>query len=170
MSAPLPSIAGVTSATVAARFGLKGPQAPGWLAAQGIRVPGEPNHIARWSENGGGRCLRLGHGEFLVEQDHGASLPVATSEDVFVLLRSDASLVLDGPLWPRRLAQVCAFDFRRFDTAPDLVVMTLLAGISVTLVREPRPDDSTSIALRLWCDATHATYLQHCLRHLGETP
>ncbi len=44
--------------------------------------------------------------------------------------------------------------------------MTLLAGISVTLVREPRAGN-THLALRLWCDASYETYLQHCLQHLA---
>lgn len=162
------AIAGVQPA-VATRFGLKGAQAPAWLAQAGIAVPAGPNQITRWSENGGGRCLRLGHGEFLIEHDQQSASAPAT-EGVWELLRSDASFVIDGPAWPARLAQVCAFDFEQLRTAPDLVVMTLLAGISVTLVREPLPADATHLALRLWCDASYSTYLQNCLRQLGETP
>jgi hypothetical protein len=45
--------------------------------------------------------------------------------------------------------------------------MTLLAGISVTLVREPRATDDAPPALRLWCDASYAPYLQHCLQELA---
>jgi len=160
--------AGVMQPAVASRFGVKGPMAPGWLAQQGIAVPDAPNHIARWSTNGGGRCLRLGHGEFLVEHDSPATTSAA-GEDVWLLLRSDFSVVLDGPHWLPLLAQLCSYDFRRFDTDPDLVVMTLLAGISVTLAREPRSDPS-SFALRLWCDASYTHYLQDCLRHPGEAP
>jgi sarcosine oxidase subunit gamma len=160
---------GVSTPVVACRYGLKGSQAPGWLERHGVTVPGAPNQIARWSHNGGGRCLRLGYGEFLVEQDQVASRP-AEADDVWLLLRSDFSLLLDGPQWPALLAPFCAFDFQRFEAAPDMVVMTLLAGISVTLAREPRPDGASNIALRLWCDASHQHYLQHCLRHPGETP
>jgi sarcosine oxidase subunit gamma len=156
-----------TAAVVASRFGLKGPQAKRWLEQQGFAVPDAPNRIARWN---GGRCLRLGHGEFLVERDHDASRPTDTTDGAWLLLRSDFSVVLDGPTWPRQLAELCAFDFQRLHAEPDLVVMTLLAGISVTLVREPRPDDAPNFALRLWCDASYATYLMHCLQHPGETP
>jgi hypothetical protein len=162
-------ITGVTQAAVASRFGAKGPRAPAWLESQGIVVPKGPNQIARWNTHGGGRCLRLGHGEFLIEHEGSAPAPVA-GEDVWLLLRSDFSVVLDGPRWPGQLAQVCSFDFRRFETEPDLVVMTLLAGIGVTLVREPRPQDHSRMALRLWCDASYTHYLQDCLRHLGEPP
>lgn len=161
--------AGVTTAVVATRFGVKGRHAQGWLEQHGFTVPEAPNQIARWNGNGGGRCLRLGHGEFLVEQDSQASLPAA-GDDVWLLLRSDFSVLLDGPMWPRQLSQVCSFDFQRLNSAPDMVVMTLLAGISVTLVREPRPADNPNIALRLWCDASYTHYLQDCLRHLGESP
>jgi hypothetical protein len=121
----------------------------------------------RWNEDGGGRCLRLGHSEFLVEQD---AAPVPQADDAWLLLRSDFCVLLDEARWPLRLAQVCSFDFERFHAQPDLVVMTLLAGISVTLVREPRPADVSRIALRLWCDATYTQYLQDCLQHLGGSP
>jgi sarcosine oxidase gamma subunit len=91
-------------------------------------------------------------------------------EGVWDLLRNDASFVIEGAGWLQRLAQVCAFDFERLRAAPDQAVMTLMAGISVTLVREPLPTDATRLALRLWCDASHSTYLQQCLRYLGDTP
>jgi sarcosine oxidase subunit gamma len=152
---------------VAFRFGMKGPDATSWLQQHGFVVPDSPNRIARWN---GGRCLRLGHGEFLVEQDQVASRPTDTTDGAWQLLRSDFSVVLDGPSWPRQLAQWCAFDFERLRAEPDLVVMTLLAGISVTLVREPRSSESPDIALRLWCDASYATYLTQCLTHPGDTP
>jgi sarcosine oxidase subunit gamma len=181
--------AGVTACKVAARFGVKGAGAANWLAQQGLVVPLLPNHIARWHEHGGGRCLRLGNSEFLVERDvaapgatHTASAlpgapPCAThaswplpgaapgTDDAWLLLRSDASFLLDGEPWPRELAQACSFDFTRLRDEPDLVVMTLLAGIGVTLVREPAADDR--LALRLWCDASYSTYLQDCLHQLA---
>ncbi len=125
--------------------------------------------MTRWRENGGGRCLRLGNTEFLIEHDTDvASAPAqAATDGAWLLLRSDASFLLDGAPWPEALAQVCSFDFRRFHDEPDLVVMTLLAGISVTLVREPQVADAPHLALRLWCDASYSTYLQHCLQHLA---
>jgi sarcosine oxidase subunit gamma len=152
---------------VVSRFGVKGRHAPQWLQQQGIAVPDAPNHIARWSGQGDGRCLRLGHGEFLVETN--AVPPAPADDEVWLLLRSDFSVLLDGPHWPRQLAQLCAFDFQRLLASPDMVVMTLLAGISVTLVREPRPDAS-HMAMRLWCDASYSTYLQQCLQHPGGSP
>jgi sarcosine oxidase subunit gamma len=168
-------IAGITACKVAARFGVKGAGAAAWLAKQGVLVPPSPNHVARWRDHGGGRCLRLGNSEFLVEHDVAAPgtmhastpLPDAATgtDDAWLLLRSDASFLLDGPAFPRELAQACSFDFTRLRDEPDLVVMTLLAGIGVTLVREPIDDDR--LALRLWCDASYSTYLQDCLHQLA---
>jgi sarcosine oxidase, subunit gamma len=159
-------IAGVATPQVTARYGMKGTHAAGWLAQQGIAVPAAPNRATHWSGDVGGRCLRLGSSEFLVEQDAG-SVPAAPSTDgAWQLLRNDYSVLLQGPHWPGRLAQLCAFDFRRFHDEPDLVVMTLLAGIGVTLVHEPRRADESPATLRLWCDASYTQYLQECLHHI----
>ncbi len=159
-------IAGVSMPEAGARYGVKGARAIDWLAQHGIAVPVAPNRVAHWSGSGGGRCLRLGNTEFLVEYDAAnASVPTqAAGDGARLLLRSDASLLLDAP-WSGKLAQACSFDFQRLHDEPDLVVMTLLAGISVTLVREPRP--AAGLTLRLWCDASYAPYLQQCLQYLA---
>jgi sarcosine oxidase subunit gamma len=162
-------VAGVTAPAVVARYGAKGNEATGWLTRNGIPIPTRPNRFTHWQEHGGGRCLRLGNTEFLIEHDAAdiaPSTPAAT-DAAWLLLRSDHSLLLDGPQWPGLLAQLCSFDFRRLHNEPDMVVMTLLAGISVTLVREPHAASDEHLALRLWCDASYATYLQQCLQQLA---
>lgn len=158
-------VAGVLVQEVGARYGVKGTRAAEWLAQRGIGVPAAANRVMHWSGSGGGRCLRLGSTEFLVEYDAAnAAIPApAIEEGAYLLLRSDFSVVLE-PAWTRRLAQACSFDFEQLHD-PSMVVMTLLAGISVTLVREPRP--TPGIALRLWCDASYATYLQQSLQQLA---
>lgn len=160
------------------RFGLKGSGAIPWLEKHAIPVPSAANRISRWNA---GRCLRLGHGEFLIELDEPGIGPLAAgstqaaTDNAWPLLRSDHSLVLRGDAWPALLARICSFDFRRFREEPDLVVMTLMAGIAVTLVAE-RPASTGSIeagsgdapfALRLWCDASYAACLDHCLQILA---
>jgi sarcosine oxidase, subunit gamma len=159
-------IPGVLMLEVGARFGVKGARAAEWLAMRGIGVPAAPNRVVHWAGSGGGRCLRLGSTEFLVEYDAGnAATPAQPSEDgAYLLLRSDFSLLLD-PSWTRPLAQACSFDFERLRDEPGMVVMTLLAGISVTLVRQPRTNDA-GITLRLWCDASYSSYLQSTLHTL----
>jgi len=162
--------AGATHVQVAARFGLKGADAPAWLAARGIPVPEAPNRITRWA---GGRCLRQGHGEYLVEIDDAdsrdplAGETAASTQQVWLLLRSDHSLLLEGDHWRGVLAQACSFDFDPLQADPGLIAMTLLAGISVTLAAEPRPDESSPFALRLWCDASYELYLDQCLQTLA---
>lgn len=170
--APVQAVPGVIATIVAHRYGVKGAGAPAWLARQSVVVPAAPNQIARFSGDGGrGRCLRLGHGEFLVEFDAppvgapAAGTPPAAlpGESVWTLVRSDHCLRLEGAHWPQVLAAACSYDFTRFDTAPDQVVMTLLAGIGVTLVRE----HDAPHAWRLWCDASYADYLQQVLQALA---
>jgi sarcosine oxidase, subunit gamma len=163
------SIAGVALPRVAARHGVKGARAADWLLQQGIAVPTAPNRVVHWSGNGGGRCLRLGNSEFLVEHDGPTAATTAPGDGAWQLLRSDCSVLLQGPQWPDLLAQLCSFDFQRFHDEPDLVVMTLLAGIGVTLVHEPLHADESPATLRLWCDASYTHYLQECLLHATRT-
>jgi sarcosine oxidase subunit gamma len=168
--ASVQTIPGVTTMQAGARFGVKGADAATWLAQRSIVVPDAPNCIARWE---GGRCLRLGNTEFLVELDAPDS-PAPSADDnaantgsAWLLQRSDHSLLLTGAPWPDELARVCSFDFERWRDEPDLVVMTLLAGIGVTLALEPAADGHH--ALRLWCDASYAPYLNDCLHQLAAT-
>ncbi len=153
------------------RFGIKGSDAPALLQHLGLRIPMQPNRVTHWQANeawGSGRCLRQGNTEFLIELDAAdKSAPPADPAfpNAWTLIRSDHSLVLRGDNWPRDLSQICSFDFTQLIDAPDLVVMTMMAGIGVTLIREPSGSTSES-ALRLWCDASFSTYLQECLNTL----
>lgn len=152
----------------ARRWGVKGPGAATWLQQCGIAVPAGPNSVIHWY---GGRCLRLGLSEFLIEQDDFAAAPLLPDDapadcDAWVLLRSDRSVLLAGHPWPAALAQGCSFNFERLRAEPYLVVMTLFAGIGVTFVREPSDTDAP-LSLRLWCDASHATYLDQCLQQIA---
>jgi hypothetical protein len=156
------------------RAGLKGREAAPLLAALGIPVPGRPNQVSRFAAPSPGRCLRLGSTEFLVEQDSGdallGSLDAATQAapaGTLGALRSDRSLVLAGTgLYPA-LRQIVAFDFEGPAFGADDVVMTLMAGIGITFVREP---SQGADALRLWCDPGFGDYVQGCLVALGGQP
>lgn len=161
----------------AERFGVKGRDAAALLAHGGVPVPPGANQHAQWRDADGhvtGRCLRLGLREFIVECDAGprylatlqGALPGFPS--AWLLPRADHCLLLEGPAWPGRLARLCSFDFDRLAEDPAQVVMTLLADISVTLIREPAQTGSDGCGLRLWCDPGYATYLEHCLILTGE--
>jgi sarcosine oxidase, subunit gamma len=160
----------VSVPAVGTRFGVKGSDAPAWLQHCGLAIPARPNSVVHWSSTGrpgAGRCLRQGATEFLIELDVplAPALPANPAfPNAWTLIRSDYSLLLGGSRWPRALGQICSFDFARLDDEPDLVVMTLMAGIGVTLIREPRAD---AAGLRLWCDPSFSSYLQQCLHSLG---
>jgi len=168
---------GVRAAATGARIGYKGADAPALLQQLGLSIPQQPNRVTHWSADdpfGSGRCLRQGSTEFLIELDAGPPPRLPANDALpraWTLIRSDHSLLLDGAPWPRELNQVCSFDFERLRDEPDLVVMTLMAGISVTVIREPQVglDTSSGMALRLWCDAGFSTYLHDCLRSIGES-
>jgi hypothetical protein len=165
-------IPGLSTADVGARLGIKGSDAPALLQHLGLCIPALPNRVVHWPSHepfGSGRCLRQGSTEFLIELDAGTipDLPVNPSfPNAWRLARCDHSLLLRGAEWPRALAQVCSFDFARLDDEPDQVVMTLVAGIGVTLIRDP-PRHEGDMSLRLWCDASFSVYLQQCLFSLG---
>ena len=162
----------VTSGT--RRTGLKGREAAAQLTALGIPVPAGPNQVVRFHTPAGGRCLRLGQTEFLIEQDEGDTLLATVdasaggaAQGLLSALRSDRCFLLAGTgLYPA-LRQIAAFDFESPAFGIDAVVMTLMAGISVTFIREPMPDGE---ALRLWCDAGFGDYLNDCFITLGGQP
>jgi hypothetical protein len=162
---------GISVPVAGTRFGVKGSDAPALLEHMGFSIPARPNSVTHWLPHlpfGSGRCLRQGGTEFLIELDADTT-PALVADQAFpnawMLTRSDYSLLLAGPRWPRALRQICSFDFDRLNAEPDLVVMTLMAGIGVTFIREPVTDASP--CLRLWCDASFSTYLQQCLHSLG---
>jgi hypothetical protein len=162
---------GMSIPAVGARFGVKGSDAPALLQHMGLIIPPRPNSVTHWlpdSPFGAGRCLRQGGSEFLIELD-AATPPALPANQAFPnawkLTRSDHSLLLNGARWPHALGQLCSFDLNRLNDEPDLVVMTLMAGIGVTFIREPVTGASTG--LRLWCDASFSIYLQQCLHSLG---
>lgn len=142
------------------RFGLKGRMAAEWLANQGIAMPQQPN---RWcTQDDGSRILRLGRSEFLIEGDAARRLAAAWQDGLAGLYRVpryDAGFVLSGDAISGRLAEICALDLRP-DAVGEQVLMTLAAGISVTLICEAEG------RYRLWCDATYGAYMQSALQQI----
>lgn len=142
------------------RFGLKGKLAADWLATQGLHLPQQPNHWC--AQEDGSRILRLGRGEYLVEGDAARRL-VSVWQDgqvgLYRVPRYDAGFVLNGPDAAVRLSEICALDLRPAAFG-EQVLMTLAAGISVTLVYEAEG------CYRLWCDATYGAYMQATLQQI----
>jgi len=146
----------------APRFGLKGGAAAGWLEAHDIAVPRQANHWLALGEDS--RILRLGRGEYLIEGAPAEQLLTSWQEDqpgLYRVPRYDAAFLLEGDAVPAMLSEICALDTRP-QVIGDQVLMTLAAGISVTLICE------AGRRYRLWCDATYGHYLQRTLREILE--
>jgi sarcosine oxidase subunit gamma len=145
--------------TDAPRFGLKGRAAAEWLTGQGLALPQQPNTWLALAD--GGMVLRLGRGEYLLEGPIAQQLEGAWQEnqrDIFRVPRYDAEFVLTGDKAQMLLQEICALDTNP-QAMEHKVLMTLAAGISVTLIY-------TGDAYRLWCDATYGDYMQHTLHEI----
>jgi sarcosine oxidase subunit gamma len=160
-----------------ARVGLKGPGAAAWLDAQGLAPPPQPN---AWTEAApGGRLLRLGMSEFLIEDDFtgGPCAALAQALDgslppgVLPVPRHDTALVLAGAAAAELLLETCNVDFASLDLAARPVLLTMMVGIAVTVL--PGERDGAPLH-RVWCDPTYGPYLWDTLagiaRELGGTP
>jgi sarcosine oxidase subunit gamma len=151
------------------RFGMKGGQAPAFLAALGIAVPTRFNHATAVD---GLLVARLAATEFFIEAPGDAPLAAAAAgavqdalagaqaegrAGVYPVMREDRAFVVGGPLARDLLVQVCNVDFTDLlhadGASPERpLVMTSMAGVSVLAI----PDDG---ALRLWCDPTFGDWL-----------
>lgn len=149
------------------RFGLKGRAAADWLTSQDVSLPSQANTWLSLSDQG--RVLRLGRGEYLVEGPSALRLQTAWQPgqaDVYRVPRYDAAFVLSGDAVPAVLQEICALDTRP-QAMNDCVLMTLAAGISVTLICEAA---GPSPVYRLWCDATYGDYMTHTLQEILAQP
>jgi len=145
------------------RFGIKGRAAAGWLAAQGTVLPQHANTWLLLSD--GTRALRLGRGEFLLE---GAAVPGLEAawqdgqRDIYRVPRYDGAFVLSGENVHAVLQEICALDTRP-EAMADTVLMTMVAGISATMICEA---GNNAPMYRLWCDGTYADYLREVLTEI----
>jgi len=154
----------LTEASTLPRFGLKGRAAPDWLAGQGITLPQQPNTWLALADHG--RVLRLGRSEYLLEGEVADQLQAAWQDglrDLYRVPRYDAAFVLDGETALTLLQEICALDTRP-QAMENKVLMTMAAGISVTLVCET---NGASPIYRLWCDGTYGDYMQNTLQQIS---
>jgi len=143
------------------RFGVKGPRAEAALRELGVPVPAEAN---AWSPlEGGGLAARLGRSEFLLEDGPaGTTVPKgiealgAGAPGVYPVPRQDLAVALVGPMVGSLWEQTCSFDLRAFDAEPQRTVMTMMIGVSVTVVRR---DIGGRPGFRIWCDGTLGPYV-----------
>jgi sarcosine oxidase gamma subunit len=159
------STAGVRLSTPAALACFKGRDAAALLASAGVTVPQRPNSFR--TLEGGGWCLRLGAGEYLLADDHDAHAVrtirdrvAATSEGAacHVLVRADRCVHLEGAAATARLLQVCDIDERELLRRADALALVMLADVAVALHAAPREG---AAAWRIWCDPTYAEHVLH---------
>lgn len=149
------------------RCGLKGPSAAGWLQAQGVDVPSEPN---AWTGlPGDGVIARLGRSEFFLEDGaNGESAQRVKAalgtgaEGTYPVIRQDAGIALLGPRSNELLVQTCNVNFEAIGERE--AVMTQMVGVSVLAIRRDR---GPLRCLRLWCDPTFAPYLWETLSEIA---
>lgn len=150
------------------RYGVKGPQAAKWLASHGVATPKNAN---AWVLNEGKTLvMRLGTSEFLIEDQVGGKACKKLASDskrvagVYKVPHADASYLLAGSEVLNVLSELCSLDLRESALAENDLVMTQLAGISATILRQ-RMDNET--VYRVWCDGTYGVYMQHVLRDIA---
>ena len=131
---------GVTDVSCFARFGIKGAQAASWLASQDLQIP---SNINSWLEHDSTLVLRLGGSEFLIEDQYNgktcqqlAGFNQATTSSAYKVQRADAAFILSGSEVLNMLSELCMLDLRDAAFGRDTVVMTQVAGISATLLRQ----------------------------------
>jgi sarcosine oxidase, subunit gamma len=140
------------------KFGVKGRGAPAWLEGRGVRLP---TAIYDYESLGdGGTIMRVTADEFFLEEglsgDRVSTLKSALGggqDGAYAVERQDAGFLLSGSRALEVIAQTCAIDF---DTEPDHVVMSRVAGVSCTVLA--RRIDAGWI-IWLWCSPSFAHYL-----------
>jgi sarcosine oxidase subunit gamma len=139
------------------RAGVKGPGAAAWLAGLGLPVPQAPNS---WLPLPGGLIARLGLAEFLVEGTESAKLSTPPTHGVYPVLRQDTVLRLRGERLNDLLLETCSVDFCALDPGARPVVLTSMAGVTVTAI----PDEEKGTPrIRLWCDSTYGEWFADTL-------
>jgi len=147
------------------RVGVKGPGAAAWLAARGVPVPEQPN---TWTLlEGGGVVARLARTEFLVEDGFGGRIAARLAPElkpgttgVYPVPRQDCALALTGTVVNELLVQTCNVDFASQARDACIVTLTLMVGVSVTVLRQTFAGRD---CWRLWCDGTSGPYLWETL-------
>ena len=163
------SILGVTDVSCFRRFSVKGPQAAAWLVSQKIQIPTDSN---AWVEYEDSLILRLGSNEFLIEDQYNghvceklASFNQAITAGVYKVQRADAAFILSGREVLNMLSELCMLDLRDSALASNTVVMTQIAGISATLLRQQLNGEQV---YRVWCDGTYGSYMWDMLLEVAK--
>jgi sarcosine oxidase, subunit gamma len=157
----------VTDISKLERYGVKGAQAAVWLAQHGVSIPDAPN---TWILHEQTLVMRLGSTEFLLEDQTGGEVckkllaDTARVPNVYKVPRADAAYLLAGSGVVNLLSELCALDLRESALLENDVVMTQVAGISATILRQTIDGETV---YRLWCDGTYAAFMMHTLTEIA---
>jgi len=159
----------ITDVSTLARYGVKGTQAAKWLTGHGIVVPEEANS---WLLIGAKTLvMRLGASEFLIEDQDGGEVCKKLAADnvsvasVYKVPHVDAAYLLAGSEVLNLLSELCALDCRESALPDNALVITQVAGISATVLRQTINNETV---YRLWCDGTYGVYMQHILSEVAQ--
>lgn len=153
-------VLGVTDVSCFQRYGVKGPQASQWLADHELAIPSKPNSWVICKRKS--LVLRLGAGEFIIEDlfdGYACQDLIADTQrvaGVYQVPRADAAFILSGSAVLNLFSELCSLDLRDKALQPDEVVMTQVAGVSTTILRQTL--DGAQV-YRLWCDGTYGPYM-----------
>ncbi|MCX4187099.1 sarcosine oxidase subunit gamma [Methylophaga sp. OBS4] len=149
------------------RFGVKGPNASAWLTAANVNLPTGTNSWTTQDDNT--LVMRLGNTEFLLEDQPGTELcsklnqTSVNESGIHKVSRNDAAFILSGELIQPLFSEVCAIDLNGDVLDDNRLVMTMIAGVSATLLRQSLNGQTV---YRLWCDGTFGPYLWKTLLNI----
>jgi sarcosine oxidase subunit gamma len=157
-------VLGVADVSCLSRYGVKGPNATQWLLERGIAIPTTPNSWTMCEQKT--LVLRLGSSEFLIEDQLGGSASSRLNSDtarvasVYKVPRADAAFIVSGSEAINLFSELCSLDLREKSLAAKDLIMTQVAGISATVIRQTLNGESV---YRIWCDGTYGPYMWEVL-------
>ncbi len=162
-------ILGICDVSCLDRFGLKGPKAAEWLQTSGMKLPATANSWVL--QDSGSLLMRLGNTEFLLEDSLENDLARMFSNKaldgggIHKVIRSDAAFIVSGERTAALFSEVCAIDLDNGMLGDNRLVMTVIAGVSATIIKQALKGQPV---YRIWCDGTFGPYLWKTLLGIME--
>ncbi len=162
-------ILGICDVSCLDRFGLKGPKAAEWLQTSGMKLPATANSWVL--QDSGSLLMRLGNTEFLLEDSLENDLARMFSNKaldgggIHKVIRSDAAFIVSGERTAALFSEVCAIDLDNGMLGDNRLVMTVIAGVSATIIKQTLKGQPV---YRIWCDGTFGPYLWKTLLGIME--
>ena len=159
---------GVADVSCLLRYGVKGPNATQWLLEREIAIPTTPNSWTLCKQKT--LVLRLGSSEFLIEDQLGGSACTRLASDtvcvanVYKVPRADAAFIVSGSEVLNLFSELCSLDLRDKSFAAKDIIMTQVAGISATVIRQTLNGEPV---YRVWCDGTYGPYMWEVLTEIA---